>query len=102
MNSGKYGKNNWSTGLKPIEKNIEKLKSLYNLGAQIVITTARPESYKQTIINLLGSYGIIAHSVICGLNHSQRVLINDFAETNPYPAAIGISIIRNGNLNDYI
>ena len=34
--------------------------------------------------------------------HSQRIIINDFAPTNPYPSCQAISIPRNSLLGDYI
>jgi hypothetical protein len=102
INKGKYGNNNWNTEDVPIERNLEKLYNLSIDGAQIIITTARPDDYKESIIKLLDAHSIKVHSVVCGLNHSQRLIINDFANTNPYPSAIGISMIRNGNLDDYI
>ena len=35
------------------------------------------------------------------LNHSPRVIVNDFANTNPFPSCNAISMPRNGNIEDY-
>ena len=39
--------------------------------------------------------GIEYDQVIMGLPHSRRVLINDFAKSNPYPSATAINMPRN-------
>lgn len=101
-NSGKYGKINWSNNTVVLSDNMDTLKKLYDEGAQIVITTSRDESYKSFIEELLQKHGIIPHSIITNLYHSSRVIINDFASTNPYPSARGINIPRNGSLKEYI
>ena len=40
-------------------------------------------------------YKIIYKGVITDLKHSRRILINDFALTNPYPSSIAINTERN-------
>jgi len=35
--------------------------------------------------------------LVMGLPHSQRILINDFAKSNPYPSAAAINMPRNKN-----
>jgi hypothetical protein len=36
------------------------------------------------------------------LPHAKRILINDFAPTNPYPTAVAINLERNSsNLQNY-
>lgn len=102
QNSGKYGKLNWDNNDKMLEKNCERLRKLQNNGAQIIVTTARPEKYKEKIKELLTKQGIFPYAILTGLNHAQRVLINDFAPTNPYPSALAINIKRNSDLQDYI
>ena len=101
-NSGKYGKLNWDNNSQLNKKNCELLQKLQQQGAQIIITTARPWSYEGIVRSLLSEVGIIPYSILMGLNQSQRVIINDFANTNPYPSCIAISIPRDGNLTDYL
>jgi len=43
-----------------------------------VITTARCESEKEYIKGFLNDLGIIVKDVITDLNHSPRIIINDF------------------------
>lgn len=101
-NSGKYGLVNWSNNTEILPENISVLKKLHDEGAQIVITTSRPEEMKEFIDSTLKAYGIEAHAIITGLNHAQRVLINDFAASNPFPSAVALSVPRNDMLGPYL
>jgi hypothetical protein len=102
-NIGKYGKTTWADHSDVILKNnMNLLKNLHENGSQIIITTSRPKSEKKYINNLLNDSGIQAHEIICDLNHSQRILINDFNTTNIYPTALAINVKRNNDLTDYI
>jgi len=101
-NVGKFGEKNWSNDFEVIEKNMHVIKELYDNGAQIVITTSRSETYKEYIFLKFKHYGIMLHEIVTDLNHAQRVLINDFAPTNPYPSATAINLPRNADLQSYI
>ncbi len=101
-NCGKYGRINWSNNKETISENIEAIKMLQNKGAQIIITTSRTEEYRQDLENLLKANGIKPYAILMGLNHSARVIINDFAPTNPYPSGIAITLPRNGLIKEYL
>ena len=102
-NIGKYGSINWySRNDKIIPSNIEIIKKMYTRGSQIIITTSRSVSEKDYIIDFLSKYGIIPYDIICGLNHSERVIINDYFDTNPYPTASAINLHRNGDLTNFL
>jgi hypothetical protein len=87
----------------PIQSNINYLRKLYESErAYIVLTTSRPEQYRQITVDELKSKGIWYHNIIMGLPHSQRVLVNDFADSNPFPSCVAINIPRNSeNLEKY-
>ena len=103
MDIGKYGEITWADHSDVILKNnMNLLKNLHENGSQIIITTSRPKSEKIYINKLLNDAGIKAHEIICDLNHSQRVLINDFNTTNIYPTALAVNLKRNNDLSDYI
>ena len=87
----------------PLTKNIEWLKHLYDKGkTEIIITTSRPEYYKQETLKELDEKGIPYDKIIMGLNHCKRTIINDYANSNPYPSCNAINIERNSdNLNTY-
>jgi hypothetical protein len=101
-NSGKYGKLNWSNNTTMLEANCITIKKLADTGGQIVITTSRTEEYRSALERMLEKVGIKPYAILMGMNHSARVLINDFAATNPYPSALAVSLPRNGKLQDYI
>lgn len=101
-NSGKYGKINWSNNETLLEDNVEVLKKLQEKGAQIVITTSRPEEYRKALEKILTDAGIKPYAILMGMNHAARVVINDFASTNPYPSGIAITLPRNSAIKDYL
>ena len=102
-NRGRFTNPNWfSRSDIPLTNNIEILRKLYNKGSQVIITTSRCISEKEYIKEFLKAHGIIVHEVICDLNHSERVLINDFFSTNPYPTATAINLPRNGELSSFL
>ncbi len=101
-NCGKYGKTNWSNNTVFLENNIEKIKELQSKGGQIIITTSRSEEYRNELEKTLKEIGIEYSAILMGLNHSARVVINDFAPTNPYPSAIAISLPRDSSLKPYL
>ncbi|AEF86512.1 conserved hypothetical protein [Treponema primitia ZAS-2] len=101
-NRGKYGLKNWSNSMDPLIENISIVKDLYSKGAQIIITTSREEIYRENINKFFDDNNIKLHGLIMGCNHSCRVIVNDFAPTNPYPSCEAINIKRNGDLSDYL
>lgn len=101
-NSGKYGKINWSNNKVLLEENIESIVKLQNDGAQIVITTSRTEEYRPALEEILHNAGIYPYAVLMGMNHAARVVINDFAPTNPYPSAMCITLPRNSSIKEYL
>lgn len=87
-----------------LQNNIDYLNRLYSTGrVKIIITTSRPKEFYDLTINELTNKNIPFDEVIMGLPHTQRILINDFANSNPYPSCLAINISRNtDNLEDYI
>lgn len=101
-NCGKYGKVNWFNNKEIIPENMEVIKKLQDKGGQIVITTSRPEIFRKDLEGILSQNGIKPYSILMGMNHAARVLINDFAPTNPYPSGFAITLPRNSYIKDYI
>ena len=100
-NSGKYGKTNWYNNKTVLEENVKSILKLQEQGAQIVITTSRTEEFRKPLEKLLDSVGIKPYAILMGMNHAARVVINDFAPTNPYPSGIAITLPRNANIKEY-
>ena len=87
----------WGT-TKGIKENIDAVNALYNTGkVRVVITTTRSETYRQVTIEQLKREGILYHDLILDLSHGKRVIINDYAATNPYRSCDAINIARNSN-----
>lgn len=102
-NKGRYGKENWENSEDiPIISNIMSIKSKLNLGGVLIITTCRPKKYENKIRELLSRFDISVFQIIFDLPHSKRILINDYAPTNPYPTSISINVERNQNLENFL
>jgi len=101
-NTGKYGEKNWYNYFEPIEENVSVLKKLSDEGHQIIFTTSRDKEASAVFIDFLKERNIKFKDIICDCNHSQRIIVNDFANTNPFPSCTSISIPRNSFLENYI
>jgi hypothetical protein len=87
----------------PLLNNVNKLKSELNRGCKIIYCTARPEKYKDVTRSMLNELGFESCDLIMQVHHSKRILINDFANSNPYPSAIAVNLSRDSdNLQDYL
>ena len=52
---------------------------------------------------MLKNINLVPHALVMNCLHGRRFLINDYARSNPYPAAVGINIERNtGILSDML
>lgn len=100
-NSGKYGRVNWYNNSTLLQNNIQFLKLLQEAGAQIIITTSRPEEFRAGLEKIFSTVGLKPYAILMGLNHAARLVINDFAPTNPYPSCMAISLPRNGKVSEY-
>ena len=102
-NGGEYFEPKWGW-CEPLEENVKLINRLYNTGkVMIILTTARSDKYEHETIDDLKHAGVKYHRIIYGLLHSQRILINDFANSNPYPSAVAINIRRDiDQLDDYL
>lgn len=86
-----------------IYENVEVLKSKEAYGCKIVFVTSRPEKYRTRTYRILKELGFQNFELVMGMNHSSRILINDFAPSNPYPSAKAINIPRDDDqLGSYI
>lgn len=101
-NVGKYGITNHNNSFIPHISNIETLLKLQNNKAELIFMSARSEKLRELITTNLNLNGFENYKLILSCNHSPRVLINDFAPTNPYPSASAINVVRDSNLKEYI
>jgi hypothetical protein len=93
----------WNS-ITPIRNNIMALKEMIDSGfVELVITTSRSDKFAVIIEEELQALGLRKFRIITGLLHSERILVNDFAPTNPYPTASAINLARNSdNLSEFI
>lgn len=87
-----------------LENNITHLRNLHSSGkTKIILTTSRPSSARELTINELKQKNIPYDELIMNLPHCKRVIINDFAKSNPYPSCESINISRNSdNLHEFL
>lgn len=93
-NHSKYFPPFWDDADEPIAENVAELLDWQRRGAQLVFMTARPEAYRAKTEAALRAVGFEIHALVMGCRHGRRILINDHARSNPYPAAVGISVGR--------
>jgi len=92
-NGSKFGKNGWNTSA--INNNLIALKELQEKkNIHLILTTSRPKSEIPLIKKILKKYSIEFKKIITDLPHSKRILINDFADSNPFPTAISLNTER--------
>jgi dTDP-glucose pyrophosphorylase len=95
-NSSQFMEPKWGT-TKGITDNIRYLKERRDSGKVfIVITTSRAMSWAQRTMDQLNALDIPWDEIIYDLPHSsRRVIINDYAHSNPYPSCYAINLPRN-------
>ncbi len=104
MAQSRWGKNNYETGpVVVLTDNVERLLELQERGSHIIFTSSRPHDAAQTTQDMLKTLGFRDFALICGLNNSRRVLINDYNNDNRFPRAIAVNLKRNSdNLRDFL
>jgi hypothetical protein len=86
-----------------IPGNVKTLLKEQARGCKIVFTTARDVKYENYTRKILNKIGFVNYTLVMQVNHSRRVLVNDYANSNPYPSAIAINIKRDSDcLEDLI
>lgn len=91
---GPYGKKEWNNvNILPGVK--EKLKELKEKNNYIIIVTSRPLEQKNLTLNFLKENNICYDNILFGIPNGSRVMINDYAKSNPYPAVEALNTKRN-------
>jgi hypothetical protein len=72
-----------------------KINDLFKSGNQIILTTSRPETFREITEKQLKKDGVLYHQLVMGIFHGTRYLINDYDKTNPYPSAKAVNTKRN-------
>lgn len=93
-NQSKYFSDDYSNKPTVIQEAVEYFLNKMKQGNTIVFTTARPSEYRDITLNTLREIGFEGCQLIMDLPHSPRVLVNDYAKSNPYPSARSINVSR--------
>ena len=89
--------------IEPLYDNVKALLSEKKRGCKIIFTTSRAEKHRKHTMDVLDELGFGDCELIMAVHHTKRVLINDYATTNPYPTAVAINIKRDSeDLGDMI
>lgn len=94
VNQSHYGTNNYYSQIQPLPNSVGTLIKAQEKGCQLIFTTARNAIFKDRTQEILNSLGFKDYQLIMGLHHSRRILINDYAPSNPYPSSISINLKR--------
>ena len=87
----------------PIQKNVDALLKEQARGCKLVFVTARKKKYEEYTNYILTEMGFVNYVLVMETNHSRRVLINDYANSNPFPSAVALNLKRDSdNLGDMI
>jgi hydroxymethylpyrimidine pyrophosphatase-like HAD family hydrolase len=82
--------------LKPITEVVDYINEQHKSGAVIIITTARPEIYRNYTINELEKIGVMYHQLVMDCGRGTRVILNDKDPEIPeLDRAVGINLTRN-------
>lgn len=79
----------------PIPGAIEALRGLKGRGQHIVLMTSRPETFRDATEQQLRSDGVPFDQLVMGVLHGTRVVVNDYAASTPFPAAVAVNSKRN-------
>lgn len=95
-NGAEFFSPKWGT-TEPILDNLNRIKRLKQEGNYIVVTTSRTEEFREITLKQFEEFGLEVDQLVMGITSGQRVLINDFSDSNPYPSAVAVNISRDSN-----
>ena len=81
-----------------LKANVEIIKQIQESGKfDVIITTSRPEKYRDITMAQLANLGIRYRHLLMGLQHAKRIVINDYSKSNPYKSCDAINLKRNSD-----
>ncbi|WP_152830694.1 MULTISPECIES: HAD hydrolase family protein [Shewanella] len=93
-NSGQYSTPKWGE-TEALSDNVQAINRLHETGkVEVIITTSRKPSFKKQTLAQLSRIGLQFDQIIYGLVHGKRIVINDYAKTNPYKSCDAINLKR--------
>ena len=89
------------TSLEPIQDVIDYLNEQFTNGAVIIVTTARPDSYRLLTEHELNVIGLIYNQIVMNCGRGSRIILNDLDPDNlEIPRAVGINLKRDEGLKN--
>lgn len=96
-NSAEYFHPTWGT-TDAIPENVDAINQLYDSGySEIILVTSRTQESEQITLEQLARAGVKYHRIMFGLMHAKRIMVNDYANSNPYRSCDAINILRDSN-----
>ena len=90
-----------STPPEPIQDVIDYLNEQVSNGAVIIVTTARPDSYRLLTEHELNVIGLKHNQIIMNCGRGSRIILNDLDPDNlEIPRAVGINMKRDEGLKN--
>ena len=81
-----------------LQSNVEIIKQIQESGKfEVIITTSRPEKYRDVTVQQLSKLGLKYNHLLMGLQHGKRIVINDYSNSNPYKSCDAINLKRNSD-----
>lgn len=97
--SGLHSRDGNFSKIKPIGINFEFVNELYRKGNEIVLTTSRANSTRNSLVSQLNENGLLFDTLITGILDGKRILINDTKPKKPYyDTAFAINVQRNSEI----
>ena len=89
------------TSLEPIQDVIDYLNEQFTNGAVIIVTTARPDSYRLLTEHELNVIGLKYNQIVMNCGRGSRIILNDLDPDNlEIPRAVGINLKRDEGLKN--
>ena len=76
---------------------VKKLKQMHDDGAYFMFVSSRPGYTEEKVREFLIDTGFVNFNVMLDVPHGERILINDYSNSNPYPSATAINVPRNSD-----
>ena len=89
------------TSLEPIQDVIDYLNEQFTNVAVIIVTTARPDSYRLLTEHELNVIGLKYNQIVMNCGRGSRIILNDLDPDNlEIPRAVGINLKRDEGLKN--
>jgi hypothetical protein len=96
-NSSEHFPPYWGT-TELLSENVAVINRLHESNnVQVILTTSRNESHRDITLAQLKRCGVKYHQIVFGLFHTKRIVINDYAPSNPYKSCDAINVRRDSN-----